>query len=121
MRFSKIQHNMSAARKTPHSGQSVCREKPPSVISSYPHAAGKSFPAITNAFGSISLGNMMPDSIMEGRKIRIENRDVFAESLTANPIMLAILSDTAIRTVTPLKYAPVCSGIAASKIIGAVM
>lgn len=88
-------------------------------MNAYPHVAGNNFPTITNALGSISLGNMIPESIVDGRNSRIENIDVFAVSFTANPITLAILSDTAIRVISPTKYAAGCAGIFASKATGA--
>ncbi len=97
----------------------MCHVKSLSVINAYPHAAGNNFPATANALGSISLGNIIPESIVEGRNSRIENMDVFAVSFTANPITLAILSDTAIRVISPTKYVPGCAGIFASKAAGA--
>ena len=77
-------------------GQRLCHIKLLSVMILYPHVAGNSFPAITNALGSLSPGNMLPESIVEERDNRIEDIDVFAVSFTANPITLAILSDTAV-------------------------
>ena len=87
-------------------------------MNAYPHVAGNSFPAITNAWGSISPGNIIPESIVEGRNNRIESIDVFAVSFTANPITLAMPSDTAIRVISPTKYVPGCTGIFASKANG---
>ena len=88
-------------RKIPSKGQSVCRENAESVINLYPHVAGNSFPTMANACGSISLGNIIPDSIVDGIKSRMENMDVFAVSFTANPMILAMLSETAIRITSP--------------------
>ena len=88
-------------------------------MNAYPHVAGNNFPAITNALGSISLGNMIPESIVEGRNSRIEKMDVFDVSFTTNPITLAILRDTAIRAISPTKYVPGWAGIFASKATGA--
>lgn len=105
--------------KITNKGQRLRQVKLLSVMNAYPHAAGNNFPAITNALGSISLGNIIPESIVEGRKIRMENMVVFAVSFTANPITLAILSDAAIRAISPTKYVPGCAGIFASKAIGA--
>lgn len=59
---------------------------------------------MANACGSISLGNIIPDSIVDGIKSRMENMDVFAVSFTANPMILAMLSETAIRITSPPKY-----------------
>ena len=106
-------------KKMTDKGQSVCKEKAQSLINLYPHDAGKSFPAIANACGSISTGNIIPDSMVDGRKSRIEIMDVFALSFTASPIVLATLSETAIRTTSPPKYVPGRSGSFASKRMGA--
>ena len=76
-------------------------------------------PAITNALGSISLGNMIPESIVEGRNNMIDIIDVFAVLFAAKPITLAMLSDTAIRVINPAKYVPGCPGIFESKATGA--
>ena len=62
---------------------------------------GESFPAMVNACGSISLGNISPDSIVDGIKSKIENMDVFAVSFTANPMILAIIKTFALIN-TPL-------------------
>ena len=114
-------HSKTAARKITSKGQRLCQVKVLSVINAYPHVAGNNLPAITNALGSISLGNMIPESMVEGRNSRIENIDVFAVSFTANPITLAILSDTAVRVISPTKYVPGCAGIFASKATGAMI
>lgn len=41
------------------------------VIRSVP--AGNNFPATANALGSMSLGNIIPESMVEGRNNKIEN------------------------------------------------
>ena len=41
--------------------------KPASSISLYPQEAGKMLPVISNAFGSRLTGNIIPDSMMDGR------------------------------------------------------
>ena len=43
------------------------------VISRYPHTAGKIFPRYSRNRGSRFAGNMMPDSIMDGKKISCAN------------------------------------------------
>ena len=55
--------------------------------------------------------------MIEGRKMMMETIEVFAWSFTARPIMLAILSDTAIKIARLMKYIPGFSGISASKTI----
>ena len=114
-----MMHSSTATMKITNKGQRLFQVKVLSVINAYPHVAGNNLPAITNALGSISLGNMIPESIVEGRNNRIENIDVFAVSFTANPITLAILRDTTIRVINPTKYVPRCDGIFASKATGA--
>ena len=76
-------------------------------------------PAITNALGSISLGNMIPESIVEGRNNMIDIIDVFAVLFAAKPITLAMLSDTAIKIARLRKYILGCSGILALNASGA--
>ena len=61
----------------------------------------------------------IPDSIVEGIKTIIENMEVFAWSFTASPMILAILSDTAIKIARLIKYFPGFCGISASKTSGA--
>ena len=77
-------------------GKRLSNVKTLSVISSYPHEAGNSFPVVSNAFGSSSTGNIIPESMVDGKKTIIENID-------ARPIILAILSDTAIKTARLMK------------------
>lgn len=40
--------------------------------------SGNSLPMVSNVSGSSSTGNMMPDSMIEGRKTMIETMDVLA-------------------------------------------
>ena len=90
-----------------------------SVISLYPHEAGKIFPTVSNAFGSSSVGNIIPESMIEGKKTIIETIEVIAWSFTAKPIMLARLSDTPMKIARVIKYRPGLSGILALKASGA--
>ena len=92
-----------------------------SAITLYAHEAGKIFPTISNAFGSNSIGNIIPESMIEGRKMMIETIEVFAWSFTAKPIMLAMLRDTAIKIARLAKYSIGFSGISALKASGAAM
>ena len=107
-------------KKIMNKGQRLCQAKIFSVINAYPQAAGNSFPATTNALGSKSIGNIIPDNIVDGRKIRIENIDVLAVSFTAKPITLAIPNDTTIRIIRPTKCTPGFCGVFTSKVIGAI-
>ena len=82
------------ARRRPR-GHREPGPKPPSSMARYPQAAGNSLPAAPNARGSSSAGNMMPDSMMEGRKTSWENMVSFAWLLTASPRTLATPSEAA--------------------------
>lgn len=117
--FIKKAHNSAAITKITSKGQRLFQINVLSVKNAYPHVAGNNLPAITNALGSISLGNMIPESIVEGRNNMIDIIDVFAVLFAAKPITLAMLSDTAIRVINPAKYVPGCAGIFASKATGA--
>ena len=106
--------------KITNKGQRLCQVKVFSVINAYPQEAGNSFPAILNALGSKSAGNIIPDNMVDGRKIRMDNIDVLAISFTAKPMMLATPNDTAIKIIRPQKCAPGFSGIFTLKAIGAI-
>ena len=99
-------------------GKRLSNVKTLSVISSYPHEAGNSFPVVSNAFGSSSTGNIIPESMVDGKKTIIENIDVFAWSFTARPMILAIHRETAIKTARLMKYIPGFLGISALKTSG---
>ena len=109
----RILHVTTAKAKIKRNGKRLSNLKALSVISLYPHEAGNSFPIVPNAFGSSSIGNIIPESMVEGIKIMIENIEVFAWSFTAKPIILAILRDTPIKTARLIKYLPGFSGISA--------
>lgn len=87
----------------------------------YPHDAGKNFPAVSREPGRRFTGNIIPESMIEGRKIRMENIEVFAGSFTARPMMLAMARDAAVKTASPARYSPEFSGIPASNASGAAM
>ena len=88
----RILHTTAAKTKSKSSGKRLSTLKTFSAISLYPHVAGNSFPIVSNVFGSSSTGNIIPESMIDGKKTIIENIEVFAWSFTAKPIMLAILS-----------------------------
>lgn len=74
----KILHKIIDETKNISSGKRLSNLKTFSVISLYPHEAGKSFPIVSNVFGSNSTGNIIPESMVDGKKIIIENIEVFA-------------------------------------------
>lgn len=112
-------HAQTANTKITSIGNRFSSPKVPPVISLYPHEAGNAFPIVSSIWGSISAGNIIPESMIEGRKTIMENMEVFVWSFTARPIMLAMPSDTAIKMEREAKYTPGFSGILASKARGA--
>ena len=117
--FNKAAHSNTAKRKTRSKGHRFCKLNPWSVSSLYPQDAGKIFPTVANGRGSNSDGNIIPESITDGKNASMENRGVLAWSFTHNPIMLAILRDTAIKMARSGQYCAGVSGILASKASGA--
>lgn len=115
----RILHITVAKIKIKSSGKRLSNLKAFSASSLYPHVAGNSFPIVSNVFGSSSIGNIIPESMVDGKKTIIENIEVFAWSFTAKPIMLAILNDTAIKTARLMKYIPGFFDISALKASGA--
>ena len=115
----RILHITAAKAKIKNSGKRLSNLNTLSAISLYPHVAGNNFPTVSNAFGSSSVGNIIPESMIDGKKTIIENIEVFAWSFTARPIMLAMPSDTAIKIARLMKCLPGFSGISASKASGA--
>ena len=109
----RILHITVDKTKIRSSGKRHWNFKAFSAISLYPHVAGNNFPIVSNTSGSSSIGNIIPESMIDGKKTIIENIEVFAGSFTARPIMLAILSDTAIKTARLMKYTLGLFGISA--------
>lgn len=109
----RILHITVDKTKIRSSGKRLWNFKAFSAISLYPHVAGNNFPIVSNTSGSSSIGNIIPESMIDGKKTIIENIEVFAGSFTARPIMLAILSDTAIKTARLMKYTLGLFGISA--------
>ena len=95
------------------------KEKPSSAINVYPQVAGNIVPTILKAFGSKSIENRIPDSIMDGRNISCEIMVSFACFFTASPKTLPTLNDTAIKTASEPKYNGRFAGGVASKAMGA--
>ena len=87
----------------------------------YPQAAGNSFPSLFKIPGSSFAGNIIPDSMMDGKNISWEIIVSFAWFFTDSPKTPATLKDTAINAVSVVKYNGRSDGIFASKAIGAVI
>ena len=67
---SSMPHTQIASIRITTSGNKFSSWNVLSAITLYPHEAGKIFPTISNAFGSNSIGNIIPESMIEGRKMR---------------------------------------------------
>lgn len=74
----RILHITVAKTKIKSCGKRRSNLKTFSAISLYPHVAGNSFPVVSKAFGSSSIGNIIPESMIDGKKAIIENIEVFA-------------------------------------------
>ncbi|MNW62201.1 hypothetical protein D3C74_403190 [compost metagenome] len=85
-----------------------------------PHVAGNNLPIYSSAAGSISTGNIMPESIIEGRKMSCETIVSLELLLTVTPNIVPIIIQAAINRARIKRNKPTCSGITASKAIGAI-
>ena len=75
---------------------------------------------VSNAFGSIFVGNIIPDSINEGKKINWENIVIFEELFTSKPSNVPIDKETSIKIINVKKYSGTFGGIGESNAIGAI-
>ena len=64
----RILHITVAKIKIKSSGKRLSNLKAFSASSLYPHVAGNSFPIVSNVFGSSSIGNIIPESMVDGKK-----------------------------------------------------
>ena len=63
-----IPHRRRAAKNRSSKYGRFANDSPPSCISLYPQKAGKIFPIRISAFGRSVNGNIIPESMMEGKK-----------------------------------------------------
>ena len=70
----RILHITVAKIKIKSSGKRLSNLKAFSASSLYPHVAGNSFPIVSNVFGSSSIGNIIPESMVDGKKTIIEKK-----------------------------------------------
>ena len=110
---------ITATKRMAAKGHRLLKEKPSSAINVYPQVAGNIVPTTLKAFGSKSIENRIPDSIMDGRNISCEIMVSFACFFTASPKTLPTLNDTAIKTASEPKYNGRFAGGVASKAMGA--
>lgn len=96
--FNKITHKATAAARITAKGHRFPKVKLVSDISRYPQVAGTIFPRFLKSPGSRSTGNIIPDSMIDGRKISWDTMVSFAWFFIASPRTLPIPKDTAIKT-----------------------
>lgn len=101
-------------------GKNIIISKVLLVIIFIAWVAGNILPAASNDFGSIFVGNMIPDSINEGKKINWENIVIFEGLFTSSPSNVPIDKETIIKIINVKKYSGIFEGIGASKAIGAI-
>lgn len=114
----KIQ-NRTAAVRIAVRGSRLSALKPLLSSNLYPQAAGNNFPAAASEPGSRSAENIIPESIMDGRKISWEIMVSFAWFLRESPRTQPTERDTVIKIASALKYKGKFDGTEASKITGA--
>lgn len=79
------------------------KSKSPLVIVLKAHAAGNNLPTYSSAFGNISIGNIIPDNMMDGRKTICEIMVSFDIFFITSPKTHPILSVVAINTARDTK------------------
>ena len=89
-------------------------------MASNPQVAGKTFPAVCRASGSMVTGNMIPDMIMDGIKISCVAMPTLDELLLYRPNTMPTLRLTTMSSSKSKKYAVRSAGTFASKKAGAV-
>lgn len=72
----RILHITVAKIKIKSSGKRLSNLKAFSASSLYPHVAENSFPIVSNVFGSSSIGNIIPESMVDGKKTIIEKEAI---------------------------------------------
>ena len=81
-----------------------------------PHVAGKIPPIDCKTFGSISTGNIIPDSIIDGKKISCDTIVNFVVLFTVKPSIVPIEREAIMKSSSVTKYMKRLEGILASKI-----
>lgn len=69
--FRRAAHKSTAMQSKMNIYHRFPRHNPLFSINSYPHGAGNSFPAVLRKSGSRSEGNMMPESMIDGKKNKL--------------------------------------------------
>lgn len=82
-----------------------------------PHVAGKISPIDCRIFGSISTGNIMPESIMDGKKISCDIIVNFDVLFTVNPSIVPTEREAMIKISSVTKYIKRFVGTLASNTI----
>lgn len=85
-----------------------------------PQVAGRIFPTVCKLSGSSATGNMMPDSIMEGRKMSCVAIPTLEELFIKSPKTMPTQRLAIVTKSKSKKYCTKFAGITASKNTGAV-
>lgn len=84
------------------------------------HVAGNILPAVSRDFGSILVGNIIPESISDGRNMNCDTIVSFDVVLIVRPKMAPMLKLVIMKIASIIKYIAVFFGRDASKAIGAI-
>lgn len=114
----KIQNRTATVRMAVR-GSRLSELKPLLSSNLYPQAAGNNFPAAASEPGSRSAENIIPESIMDGRKISWEIMVSFAWFLRESPRTQPTERETMIKIVSAPEYRVGFGGTDAPKITGA--
>ena len=117
--FKSIAHIITDTQNTRTRYHKFPRQNPLSNISRYPQKAGKIRPVVLRKPGSRLAGNIIPESIIEGKKTSCAIIVSFAWFFTTIPNMLPMPSDTIIYIASARKKNGSCTGRTASNSIGA--
>ena len=112
--FKSIPHMITATKKTRIRYHRFSRQKPLSNINWYPQEAGNIRPVISRKRGSKSMGNIIPESIIEGRNTNCAIIVSFAWFFIISPKILPMLNDTIMYIASAKKKTRSCSGKTAS-------
>ena len=94
--FKTIPHTITAAKKIKIRYHRLSKQNPLSNINRYPQEAGKIPPMASRILGSKLIGNIIPESIIEGKKTNCAIIVSFAWFFTINPKTLPMLNETII-------------------------
>ena len=117
--FKSIAHTIIAAQNTRIKYHRFSKQKPLSNINRYPQEAGKIRPMVLRKSGSRLRGNIIPESMIEGKNTSCAIIVNFAWLFAISPNILPMLNDTIMYIASAKKKNGNCIGKAASNSIGA--